>query len=76
MAVPATTFWMAALAMTYWLAAQGADTLIGGAGDQDAASYQDALLGVIVNLALGGTGGEAAGDTYSGVEYVYGSAYA
>ena len=53
----------------------GADTLIGGAGDQDAASYQDALLGVIVNLALGGTGGEAAGDTYNGVEYVYGSTF-
>ena len=46
----------------------GADTLIGGIGDQDAASYQDALLGVIVNLALGGTGGEANGDTYSGIE--------
>jgi Ca2+-binding RTX toxin-like protein len=37
----------------------GADTLIGGTGDQDAASYQDATLAVIVNLALGGTGGEA-----------------
>ena len=54
----------------------GGDTLIGGAGDRDAASYQDALLGVVVNLALGGTGGEAAGDTYSGIEYVYGSASA
>jgi Ca2+-binding RTX toxin-like protein len=54
----------------------GADTLIGGDGNRDAASYQDAALGVIVNLALGGTGGEAAGDTYSGVEYVYGSAFA
>ena len=53
----------------------GADKLIGGVGDQDAASYQDATLAVIVNLALGGTGGEAAGDTYSGIEYVYGSAF-
>jgi Ca2+-binding RTX toxin-like protein len=53
----------------------GADKLIGGAGDQDAASYQDAAVGVIVNLALGGTGGDAAGDTYNGVEYVYGSAF-
>ena len=53
----------------------GSDKLIGGLGDQDAASYQDALLGVIVNLALGGTGGEAAGDTYNGIEYVYGSAF-
>ena len=53
----------------------GADTLIGGLGDQDAASYQDAQLAVIVNLALGGTGGDAAGDTYNGIEYVYGSAF-
>ena len=53
----------------------GADTLIGGDGDQDAASYQDAGAGVIANLALGGTGGEALGDTYSGVEYIYGSAF-
>ena len=28
-----------------------------------------------MNLALGGTGGEAAGDTYNGIEYVYGSAF-
>jgi Ca2+-binding RTX toxin-like protein len=53
----------------------GADSLIGGLGDQDAASYQTATSGVIANLALGGTGGEAAGDTYNGVEYVYGSAF-
>ncbi len=53
----------------------GADTLIGGEGDRDGASYQDASLAVIVNLALGGAGGEAAGDTYSGIEYVYGSAF-
>lgn len=53
----------------------GADTLIGGAGDQDAASYQEASAGVIVNLVTGGTGGEAAGDTYSGIEYVYGSQF-
>ncbi len=53
----------------------GADTLIGGDGAQDAASYQDAIAGVIVNLVSGGTGGEAAGDTFSGIEYVYGSAF-
>ena len=53
----------------------GADTLIGGDGDQDAASYQDAAAAMVVNLATGGTGGEANGDTYSGVEYVYGSAF-
>ncbi len=53
----------------------GADTLIGGDGGQDAASYQDATAGVIVNLVSGGAGGEAAGDTYNGIEYVYGSAF-
>lgn len=53
----------------------GADALIGGAGDRDAADYQSATAAVTVNLASGGTGGEAAGDTYSGVEYVYGSAH-
>ena len=53
----------------------GADTLIGGAGDQDAAVYDTAASAVIVNLATGGTGGEAAGDTYNGVEYVIGSTF-
>ena len=57
----------------YLVGGLGADTLIGGAGDQDVADYDDATSGVIVNLVSGGTGGEAAGDTYSGVEYVYGS---
>jgi Ca2+-binding RTX toxin-like protein len=55
------------------LGGMGADTLIGGLGDQDAASYQVASAGVIVNLATGGTGGEATDDTYNGIEYVYGS---
>jgi Ca2+-binding RTX toxin-like protein len=53
----------------------GADTLIGGAGDRDAADYRGAASGVIVNLVTGGTGGEAQGDTYSGIEYVYGSEF-
>lgn len=53
----------------------GADKLIGGAGDKDIASYQTALEAVIVNLATGGSGGEALGDTYSGIEAVYGSAF-
>ncbi|NJM30411.1 MAG: calcium-binding protein, partial [Rhizobiales bacterium] len=51
----------------------GADTLIGGVGTQDAASYQDATSGVALSLTGGGTGGEATGDTFSGIEYVYGS---
>jgi hypothetical protein len=37
----------------------GADVLIGGAGTQDAASYEDATSGVSLSLATGGTGGEA-----------------
>jgi Ca2+-binding RTX toxin-like protein len=34
-----------------------------------------AAAGVAVNLATGGTAGDAAGDTYSGIEYVYGSGF-
>jgi len=52
----------------------GADTLIGGAGI-DTASYQYASSGVLVDLATGGYTGEAAGDTYSGIENVTRSAY-
>ncbi len=59
----------------------GNDTLIGGAGaDQmtggagvDWADYSTAFAGVIANLATGGTGGEAAGDAYSGIENLRGS---
>ena len=54
----------------------GGDTLIGGAGDRDAADYREAAEAVVLNLATGGTGGEASGDTFSGIEYVYGSAFA
>lgn len=53
----------------------GADVLNGGAGDRDAADYQSAGAAVTVNLVTGGTGGEAAGDTYKGVEFVYGSGF-
>ncbi|WP_445504015.1 beta strand repeat-containing protein [Microvirga sp. G4-2] len=52
----------------------GADMLIGG-GDFDVASYENALSGVVANLVLGGTGGEATGDTFSGVEALVGSAF-
>jgi Ca2+-binding RTX toxin-like protein len=52
----------------------GADTLIGGAGI-DTASYEYATSGVMVDLATGGLTGEAAGDTYSGIENVTGSAF-
>gem|GEM_PF-1526433 len=54
----------------------GADTLIGGAG-KDWVDYTAASGGVMVNLATGmGTGGDAEGDTYSGIEQVNGTAYA
>ena len=49
------------------------DTLNGGAGSRDAADYQSATEGVGVNLQTGGFAGEADGDSYSGIEYVYGS---
>jgi len=58
-----------------WLiGGQGADILIGGAGF-DLAAYWGAAAGVVMDLALGGSTGEAAGDTYSGIERVFGSAF-
>ena len=53
----------------------GADTLIGGIG-RDWAQYNTASAGVTLSLATGGTGGEAAGDTFSSIENVRGSAFA
>src|SRR5829696_2894770 len=51
----------------------GADQLIGGGGS-DTASYVDSVAGVTVNLGANtGTDGDAAGDTFSGVENVTGS---
>jgi len=50
----------------------GADQLNGGIGF-DIATYGDATEAVIVNMLTGGTGGDAAGDTYFGIEAVYGS---
>ncbi|PCG14153.1 MULTISPECIES: cadherin domain-containing protein [Sphingomonas] len=55
----------------------GADTLDGGAGD-DTASYADATAGISLNLSAAngsGTGGEANGDTLTGIEHVLGSAF-
>jgi Ca2+-binding RTX toxin-like protein len=52
----------------------GADSLDGGAGT-DLADYSGSAAGVTVNLTTGvGAGGDAAGDTLSGVEYLTGSA--
>lgn len=50
----------------------GADGFFGGDGI-DSVSYRFAAEGVILSLALGGTGGMAAGDSYNSIERVYGS---
>jgi Ca2+-binding RTX toxin-like protein len=56
--------------------AAGADTLTGGAGI-DTASYAGSAAGMVVNLATGAvSGGDAAGDTFSSIEQVLGSAFA
>jgi Ca2+-binding RTX toxin-like protein len=53
----------------------GADVLIGGAG-VDAASYANAGSAVTVSLAANsGTGSDAAGDTFSGIENLIGSRF-
>ncbi len=57
----------------------GADTLRGGAntGTGDTASYAASLTGVTVDLSTGtGSGGDAAGDTLTGIENLTGSASA
>ncbi|MGL4968043.1 MAG: beta strand repeat-containing protein [Inquilinus sp.] len=52
----------------------GADRLDGGDGS-DTASYYTGTVGVTVNLTAGtGSGGDAQGDTYAGIENVTGSA--
>ncbi len=54
----------------------GADYLIGGGGS-DTATYQASADNVIVDLTSGkGKGGDAAGDSFSGVENLSGSAFA
>lgn len=50
----------------------GADNLNGGEG-VDLASYVTATAGVIANLSSGGSGGEAAGDVYTGIENLAGT---
>jgi Ca2+-binding RTX toxin-like protein len=55
---------------------EGADALDGGEGNRDAAEYGGANAGVGVNLVTGGFAGEALGDTFAGIEFVYGSDFA
>lgn len=53
---------------------EGADSLDGGSGN-DLVSYAASLAGVTVDLATGvGSGGDAAGDTLTGIESLTGSA--
>ena len=53
----------------------GADQIDGGNG-YDGINYYRSTQGVTVNLATGqGFGGDAQGDTYTSIEFVYGSAY-
>lgn len=52
----------------------GSDVLDGGAGD-DLAWYRDAGAGVEASLTSGGSGGEAAGDSYAAVENLWGSEF-
>ncbi len=52
----------------------GADVLIGGLGT-DTASYATATSGVAASLLVGGSDGDAAGDSYSSIEVLIGSAF-
>ena len=55
----------------------GADTLIGGGGSLDFASYGHAQSGVVANLASPNLNtGDAAGDSYSGINGLIGSNFA
>ena len=47
--------------------------VINGAGGFDSAYYTNATAAVTLDLATGGTGGDAAGDSFISIEWVYGS---
>ena len=53
---------------------EGADHLDGGAGD-DWAQYHDSPSGVVLDLASGGSGGTALGDTFVSIEHVRGTRF-
>lgn len=58
----------------YLFGGTGADAFVGGTGD-DIAMYAEELAGVTAHLGLNASGGAATGDTYSGMESVYGSIF-
>ena len=54
----------------------GADRLVGGDGNFDTVAYTDSTAGVTIDLSLGtGHGGDAEGDTFSGVENIGATAF-
>jgi len=61
----------------YLVGGAGADVLNGGAGTGDTASYEKSSAAVAVDLSTGtGIGGDAQGDTLSGIEKLIGSHFA
>ena len=54
---------------------EGVDFLDGGEGN-DRVLYLGATAGVAFNVETGGTGGEAAGDTFANIEHFFGSSFA
>jgi Ca2+-binding RTX toxin-like protein len=55
----------------------GADVIDGGGAFYDTACYEDSVAGITINLGLGtGSGGDAEGDTLSGIGSVQGSNFA
>ena len=58
----------------FFFGGAGADSHDGGA-DLDTVSYLASTSGVTLNLQTGGTGGDAAGDTYTNIERIFGTSF-
>ena len=58
----------------FFFGGSGADSHDGGTGT-DTVSYLASSSGVTVNLQTGGTGGDAAGDTYTNIERIFGTSF-
>ncbi|MGX1352304.1 Ca2+-binding RTX toxin-like protein [Bradyrhizobium elkanii] len=66
-----------ASADTTFVGGLGADSMVGGSSTSDAASYVNATSGLTASLANSAVNtGEAAGDSYSGIEILIGSSFA